>query len=113
MVPKLVGRLAQRGLRVLVEPGAGSRAHLSDDAYTQAGAELGDAWGADIVVKVNPPAPEEVAKLARGTVLVGFLDPRGNPEGLAKLEEAGLRAVAVEAGPPVSPAPAEGAPAAP
>ena len=46
MVPKLVGRLAQRGLRVVVEPGAGSGAHLSDDAYTQAGAELGDAWDA-------------------------------------------------------------------
>lgn len=102
MVPKLVGRLAQRGLRVLVEPGAGAGAYLSDDAFIQAGAELGDAWSAPVVVKVNPPAPGEVAKLGRGTVLIGFLDPRGNPEGLAKLEEAGLRAFAMEAVPRIS-----------
>ena len=33
MVPKLVPRLAQRGLRVVVEPGAGAGAQLADDAY--------------------------------------------------------------------------------
>ena len=102
MVPKLVGRLVQRGLRVVVEPGAGADAYLSDDAYTQAGAELGDAWAAPIVAKVAPPSADEVAKLARDTVLVGFLDPRGNPDGLTTLDQAGIRAFAMEAVPRIS-----------
>ena len=102
MVPKLVGRLVQRGLRVVVEPGAGADAYLSDDAYTQAGAELGDAWAAPIVAKVAPPSADEVAKLARETVLVGFLDPRGNPDGLTVLDQAGIRAFAMEAVPRIS-----------
>jgi len=102
LVPKLVGRLVQHGLRVVVEPGAGAGAHLSDDAYLQAGAELGDAWGAPIVAKVAPPSPDEVAKLGRETVLVGFLDPRGNPDGLATLDQAGIRAFAMEAVPRIS-----------
>jgi len=102
LVPKLVGRLAQRGLAVVVAPGAGAGAHLSDDAYLQAGAELGDAWKASIVAKVAPPSADELAKMGRGTVLIGFLDPRGNPDGLEALEKAGLKAFAMEAIPRIS-----------
>ncbi|SEP53445.1 Re/Si-specific NAD(P)(+) transhydrogenase subunit alpha [Amycolatopsis saalfeldensis] len=102
MVPKLVARLAQRGLRVVVEPGAGAGAQLADDAYVQAGAELGDAWAADVVLKVAPPSETEVGKLKTGTVLIGFLDPRGDPEGIAALERAGVRAFAMEAVPRIS-----------
>ncbi|MFI5609163.1 Re/Si-specific NAD(P)(+) transhydrogenase subunit alpha [Amycolatopsis sp. NPDC051903] len=102
MVPKLVGRLAQRGLRVLLEPGAGAGAQLADEAYVEAGAEVGDAWSADVVLKVAPPTPDEVAKLKPGTVLIGFLDPRGNPAGVEALEKAGVKAFAVEAVPRIS-----------
>lgn len=102
MVPKLVARLAQRGLRVVVEPGAGAGAQLADDAYVQAGAELGDAWAADVVLKVAPPSENEVGKLKPGTVLIGFLDPRGAPDGIEELERAGIRAFAMEAVPRIS-----------
>jgi NAD(P) transhydrogenase subunit alpha len=102
MVPKLVARLAQRGLRVVVEPRAGAGAQLADDAYVQAGAELGDAWAADVVLKVAPPSESEVGKLKPGTVLIGFLDPRGDPDGIAALERAGVRAFAMEAVPRIS-----------
>ena len=48
-----------------------------------AGATIGDPWGAEVVAKVAPPSAEEVAQLRAGTILVGFLNPLGDPDGLA------------------------------
>ena len=56
LVPKAVASLVNKGLAVVVESGAGERALLPDDLYTEAGATIGDAWAADVVVKVAPPA---------------------------------------------------------
>jgi NAD(P) transhydrogenase subunit alpha len=102
LVPKLIERLVKRGLRVIVEPGAGAQAHLSDDVFEAAGAKLGEAWDADAVLKVAPPTPDEVARLKPGTLLIGFLNPRSDPDGLAALEKAGLIAFAVESIPRIS-----------
>ena len=38
-------------------------------------------WGAPLLVKVSPPTDAEVARLARGAVIVAFLNPLGNPAG--------------------------------
>ena len=54
----------------------GSAALLPDDLYTEAGATIGDAWAADVVVKVAPPSTAEVGKLRTGQTLIGFLAPR-------------------------------------
>jgi H+-translocating NAD(P) transhydrogenase subunit alpha len=102
LVPKLVERLVKRGLRVVVEPGAGSGALLADQAFEEAGAQLGDAWRADIVLKVAPPAAEEVARLAEGTVLIGFLKPLSDVDGIAALGEAGVTAFAMESIPRIT-----------
>lgn len=105
LVPKLVERLV-RGrpakLRVVVEPGAGAAAMVPDELYEKAGAELGDPWGADIVLKVAKPTDEEIAKLARGTVLIGFLDPLSSKDTTQKLADAGVVAFAVESIPRIS-----------
>ena len=63
LVPKAVAPLVNSGVTVVVESGAGERALLPDDLYTAAGATIGDAWAADVVVKVAPPTAEEVGKL--------------------------------------------------
>lgn len=102
LVPKLIERLIKRGLRVVVEPGAGAQAHLADEVFVRAGAEIGEPWSADVVLKVAPPTPDEVAKLKPGTLLIGFLNPRADPDGLAALQEAGLVAFAVESIPRIS-----------
>ena len=47
LVPETIGRLGE-GVEVVVEPGAGVAAAFTDDAYTEAGATLGDPWGADV-----------------------------------------------------------------
>jgi NAD(P) transhydrogenase subunit alpha len=102
LVPKLIERLAKRGLKIVVESGAGQRAHLSDEVFEQAGASIGDPWSADVVLKVAPPTADEVGKLATGTLLIGFLNPRGDADGIAALERAGIVAFAVEAIPRIS-----------
>ncbi|NIJ13543.1 NAD(P) transhydrogenase subunit alpha [Saccharomonospora amisosensis] len=102
LVPKLVERLTRRGLRVVVEPGAGAAAQLSDELFTDAGATVGDAWNADVVLKVAPPTTSEIERLSRGTVLIGFLAPLTNVEEVAALKQAGIRAFAVESIPRIS-----------
>jgi len=87
---------------VIVESGAGERALLPDDLYTAAGATIGNAWSADVVVKVAPPTTDEVAKLKSGQTLVGFLAPRNAENQIGALKAAGVQAFAVEAIPRIS-----------
>ena len=66
LVPKIVASLIASGVDVVVESGAGERALMPDELYTEAGATIGDAWSADVVVKVAPPTAEEVGRLRAG-----------------------------------------------
>src|SRR5947209_4597792 len=102
LVPKAVASLVNSGLAVVVEAGAGEGALLPDGLYTEAGAGIGDAWAADIVVKVAPPTKEEVARLRRGQTLIGFLAPRNTDNSIGALTEAGVQAFALEAIPRIS-----------
>jgi NAD(P) transhydrogenase subunit alpha len=102
LVPKAVTALTKNGVAVIVESGAGERALLPDDLYTAAGATIGDAWSADVVVKVAPPSSAEVAKLKSGQTLIGFLAPRNTENQIAALAAAGVAAFAVEAIPRIS-----------
>jgi H+-translocating NAD(P) transhydrogenase subunit alpha len=94
LVPKAVTALAKSGVGVVVESGAGERALLPDELYTAAGATIGDAWSADVVVKVAPPSTEEVAKLRSGQTLIGFLAPRNAENQIGALKAAGVAATA-------------------
>ncbi|MGH3929141.1 MAG: Re/Si-specific NAD(P)(+) transhydrogenase subunit alpha [Pseudonocardiaceae bacterium] len=102
LVPKLVERLVGRGLAVVVEAGAGRGALMSDETFTAAGATIGDPWAADVVVKVAPPTDEEIGRLRRGAVLIGFLAPRSDPDIAGKLRTAGVTAFAMESIPRIS-----------
>jgi NAD(P) transhydrogenase subunit alpha len=101
-VPDALRRLKAPGLEVTVEPGAGEGASHPDEAYVEAGAALGDPWGADVVVKVVSPTAEEVERLREGAVLVGFLAPLSDPEGVQRLVAAGVTALAMESVPRIT-----------
>lgn len=75
LVPETVGKLAAAGFELVVETGAGEAASFPDDAYTEAGARLGDAWEAEGVAKVRKPSEAERDRLRAGQLLVGFLEP--------------------------------------
>src|SRR6516225_3931654 len=102
LVPKAVASLVNTGVAVVVESGAGERALLPDELYTEAGASIGDAWVADVVVKVAPPTADEVGRLRSGQTLIGFLAPRNADNSIGALTEAGVQAFALEAIPRIS-----------
>jgi H+-translocating NAD(P) transhydrogenase subunit alpha len=106
LVPEVVGKLKAKGLEILVQSGAGSSALLPDEAFVAAGAVLTEdaaaVWRAEVVVKIAPPTPAEVALLGPGSVLVGFLAPLTNPAGTRALADSKATALAMEAIPRIS-----------
>ena len=96
LVPETVGKLAASGFDVIVEPGAGDAASFPDDTYVAAGATLGSPWEADAVLKVRKPDEAEAAKLRDGQILIGFLDPLADREGVEQLAARGVVAFAME-----------------
>jgi proton-translocating NAD(P)+ transhydrogenase subunit alpha len=103
LVPDAVARLAAAGFDVLVERGAGAEASFPDDAYSEAGAELTDSpWGADAVLKVRKPTADEAGRLREGQVLIGFLEPLTDREGVERLTQHGVHAFAMESIPRIT-----------
>jgi NAD(P) transhydrogenase subunit alpha len=102
LVPDAVQRLAQTGIDVVVEPGAGSAASYPDDLYLDAGAALASPWDADVVAKVQKPSAEEGARLRDGQVLIGFLQPLTDREGVERLAGGGVIAFAMESIPRIT-----------
>jgi NAD(P) transhydrogenase subunit alpha len=101
LVPETVGRLGD-GVEVIVEAGAGDEAGFRDLAYSEAGARLGDPWSADVVVKVAAPTADEVARLRGGQVLIAFLSPLTDTEGVERLAAAGVHGLALESVPRIT-----------
>ena len=103
LVPETAGKLVAAGLEVEIERGAGAAASFTDEQYSEAGAQLvDDAWEAEVVVKVRKPTEEEVARLRNGAVLIAFLEPLSDPEGIARLTERGVTAFAMESIPRIT-----------
>lgn len=76
MTPGGVEALTRRGHTVLVERGAGLGSGLTDEEYEAAGATLTDAagaWGAQLVIKVKEPLPEEYGYLREDLLLFTYL----------------------------------------
>jgi NAD(P) transhydrogenase subunit alpha len=106
LVPEVVGKLSGQGHEVVVERGAGAGALIPDQAFEDAGATLVDdaavALGADLVVKVAAPSAEEIVRLGSDSVLIGFLGPLTNGEGVRAIAAAGVTSFAMEAVPRIS-----------
>jgi len=105
LVPEVVARLKPRGIDVAIERGAGEGALLPDSVFEETGATIvsaDEAWGGDVVVKVAPPSREEIGRLSRGAVYIGFLAPLTSPETIEALEAAGVKAFALESVPRIT-----------
>src|SRR3954451_16954647 len=102
IVPEVVRRLDKLGVLVVVEAGAGEKAHHSDADYEEAGATIGDAWGAEAVAVVRAPAADQIGRLSQDAVLIGFLAPLTDPDTTRALASQGVTAFAVEAIPRIS-----------
>ena len=105
LVPPVVSALSKKGLEVLIESNAGREAGIHDDAFREAGARIvqtTEAWESDILALVAPPSDEEIARLASGTVVVGFMQPLDVPARIARLANRGVTALAMELVPRIS-----------
>ena len=113
LVPDVVRKLSHApgddgatGNEIVVERGAGAGALLPDELYEDAGARMVDGpdtvWQSDVVVKVAPPTLEEIGRLGRGTVLIGFLAPLTNGEGIRAIAQSGATSFALESVPRIS-----------
>jgi len=99
LVPDAARSLVAAGHEVWVERGAGEGSGFPDAAFEAAGARLGtreEVWGAELVVKVKEPLPEEVPLLRRGQVLFTYLHLAANPELTRALLDAGVVGIAYE-----------------
>jgi len=106
LVPESVSKLRDAGFELRVERGAGEAAGFHDDEYAAAGAELVDTAAltqdAQAVVCVASPSAELVSTLAKGTVVVGFLEPLTDADGIARLRDHGVVGFAMESIPRIT-----------
>ncbi|MEV8150099.1 Re/Si-specific NAD(P)(+) transhydrogenase subunit alpha [Arthrobacter sp. NPDC080073] len=103
--PLTVAQLIQLGYDVVVEKGAGESSSFPDEAYTEAGALIvgaDEAWGSEVVLRINPPSEEEIGCLADGATLIGTLSPGLRPDLVEALAARPITALALDAVPRIS-----------
>jgi NAD(P) transhydrogenase subunit alpha len=106
LAPAAVKRLAGEARKIVVESGAGLGASFTDEEYREAGAEIAGSpdelfRGADVVLKVNPPAVrpdgfDEPGHMGEGVACIALMAPYDSAELFARLAERGVTAIAME-----------------
>lgn len=101
LTPETCRKFVAVGARVLLERGAGAAAGLPDAAYAEAGAQIVDdataaLSDADVVLCVQPPAPQRIAAMKPRATLVGALQPQGDPARAEALQSRGIVAFPLE-----------------
>lgn len=98
ITPEMAKKLQGKGLRVLLEAGAGAAAGFPDSSY--ANADFADAAGvlaqADLLACVLPPDDAAFAGLREGAIVVGQLRPYGAASRIGALAARKLSAFALE-----------------
>ena len=101
LIPATVKKIADRGGEVVIESGLGLSAHHTDEAYTDAGAEVihdreTALSEADLVLRLRKPPLEEVQKARAGSIHVSFLDPFNEHDLVSALAANGVSAISME-----------------
>ena len=101
LVPESVRKLVALKVTVVVESGAGLEAGAADADYESAGAQVSQdrmslLESADVLAAINRPPLEDLARLKKGAVVLGFLRPLDDPAALQEIITQGLTAFAME-----------------
>jgi NAD(P) transhydrogenase subunit alpha len=100
LVPESVKKLVTAGVEAGIEAGAGLHAGFADKDYEAAGASIMGRADllpeADILLCVNRPESDDIAKLKASAVIIGFLKPLDEPAALEPLISRKLTAFALE-----------------
>jgi NAD(P) transhydrogenase subunit alpha len=105
LVPAVLTQLAQAGMDVVVEVGAGAAAGFTDQSYADHGARLGtrdDVFAADVVAQVraggaNPDSGrDDLDRMHSDQVVVGIADPLVAPAAARQVAERKVIAFAID-----------------
>ena len=103
--PDSVRHLADQGLEVVIEAGAGVAAGYTDAAYAASGAEVAtsiDPQTIDVLAHVRPLTAELIGLLRAGTITIGFGSPASQLAAVAAFRDARVTAFAMELVPRIS-----------
>src|SRR5947207_2074069 len=101
LMPESVQKLVEAKASVSIESGAGLGAARTDDDYAAAGASVvadrnALLANADVLVVVSRPSEDDLKKMKRGAVVLGFLRPLDEPAKLTPALENGLTTFSME-----------------
>ncbi|HET9276425.1 MAG TPA: NAD(P) transhydrogenase subunit alpha [Gemmatimonadales bacterium] len=101
LVPQAVQRLAGQGHEIALEAGAGVPAAFPDEAYRSVGATIsgdrgGILSGVDVLLSVQRPGADDLARLRRGSISVALWQPQTAADLLGAAAAAGVTVLALE-----------------
>jgi len=105
LVPEVVDKFLATGARVVLEPGAGTRAQFPDALYKKgewASSSTEVLSQADVLLTVAPLSLEQIGHLKPGAVVVGFLQPHARQAEVKALRDRKITSFAVELIPRIS-----------
>lgn len=99
--PDSVQKFVKLGCSITIESGAGDAASISDDAFKDAGAEIAKTAaatvkGADVVLKIGRPLPDEIGLFSKGQALACHAYALTDGDTVAALNAAGVTLFAME-----------------
>ena len=96
IVPGSLKKLNKLGFQVVVESGAGTASHNSDEDYEAAGSTVStreDAMSCDVIVSISMP---DISNIKPGQILVCVADPFRNPKSVKKCTESGITLISMD-----------------
>jgi H+-translocating NAD(P) transhydrogenase subunit alpha len=88
LLPEAVSALVKLKVKVLIEKDAGAKAFAADKEFETAGASaLGKEEvirQSDVILKINPPTPDEIPLLTPGKVFIAVFNPLMNKDMVKK-----------------------------
>jgi NAD(P) transhydrogenase subunit alpha len=105
LTPDVAAKLAESGVELRIERGAGASSHLDDALYRGVQFQSGPREvlaTVGVLLKVQPPTLEEIDALQPGAVVVGFMQPHANLDAVRRLRDRKITSFSVELIPRIS-----------
>jgi NAD(P) transhydrogenase subunit alpha len=105
LVPETAKKFTALGAKLCMEQSAGTESHFLDSDYADVRmvGGIAEAYGsAQLILRVTPPSPEEIAAMPEGAVLIGLLKPFDDKARLAALNARKITAFSLELLPRIS-----------
>ncbi|MBH03411.1 MAG: NAD(P)(+) transhydrogenase (Re/Si-specific) subunit alpha [Xanthomonadales bacterium] len=99
MVPKVAKKLTKLDVDLLIAKGAGDASRIPDDAFdddVNFSEDSSELFGRDIVLAVNAPSTDDIARMKQGSVLVSFVQGHNNPDVVDALQKQQVTCFAME-----------------